>query len=83
MTTTNEAMSTPDDASVTVEIFPAWRGPTRAVPFREGTTLDDLLEALEIPGDTEAVLVNGTYAEPDYRLQSGDRVTVIPFMSGG
>jgi sulfur carrier protein ThiS len=76
-------MSTDDQAQVTVETFPAWRGPTRSVPLREGMTLDELLEALDVPGDTEAVLVNGTYTKPDYRLQSGDRVMVIPFMSGG
>jgi sulfur carrier protein ThiS len=76
-------MSAPHERAVTVEIFPAWRGPTRSVPLHEGMTLDDLLETLHVPGDTEAVLVNGTYVRPEYRLQSGDRVTVIPFMSGG
>lgn len=76
-------MSTHDEAAVTVETFPAWRGPARSVPLREGMTLDELLESLDVPGDTEAVLVNGVYVKPDYRLQSGDRVMVIPFMSGG
>ena len=46
-------------------------------------TLDDLLESLGIPADTEAVIVNGVYVRPDYRLQDGDKVVVIPFMSGG
>lgn len=69
--------------SVTVETFPSWRGPTASVPLREGTTLEELLASLDVPGDTEAVLVNGTYVKPEYRLQNGDRVTVIPFMSGG
>jgi sulfur carrier protein ThiS len=70
-------------SSVTVETFPAWRGPARSVPLREGMTLDDLLDVLHVPGDTEAVLVNGAYVKPDYLLRSGDRVMVIPFMSGG
>jgi len=46
-------------------------------------TLEHLLEILQLPGDTEAVTVNGVYVKPDYRLQDGDRVKVIPFMSGG
>jgi sulfur carrier protein ThiS len=46
-------------------------------------TLDDLLEGLKIPGDTEAVIVNGVYVRPSYLLQPGDLVKVIPFLSGG
>ncbi len=46
-------------------------------------TLGELTERLKIPGDTEAVIVNGLYARPDYRLQAGDHVKIIPFMSGG
>jgi sulfur carrier protein ThiS len=75
---------TSDECSiVTVETFPAWRGPTRDVTVRDGMTLDELLDLLGIPGDTEAVMVNGTYVKPDYLLQHGDRVRIIPFMSGG
>jgi len=70
--------------AVTVETFPPRRGyPAKAVPLREGMTLEHLLEILQLPGDTEAVTVNGVYVKPDYRLQDGDRVKVIPFMSGG
>ena len=76
-------MSSEKDEAVTVETFPAWRGPTRSVPLDEGMTLEELLTSLAIPGDTEAVLVNGMYVKPEYRLQRGDRVTVIPFLSGG
>jgi sulfur carrier protein ThiS len=72
------------EITVTVETFPARAGrPTVRVPLIEGMTLDDILETLRIPGDTEAVIVNGVYVQPDYRLQDGDRVTIIPFMSGG
>ena len=71
------------ESTVIVEIFPTWRGPTTPVLFTEGLTLDELLVSLDIPGDTEAVMVNGAYAKPDYRLRPGDRVTIIPFMSGG
>lgn len=73
-----------DDSSVTVETVPAWRGgPPAKVPLREGMTLQDLIESLHLPGDTEAVMVNRVYVKPDYRLKNGDRVIVIPFMSGG
>ena len=69
---------------VTVETFPAWRGgPPLKVALQPGMTLDDLIEDLHLPGDTEAVMVNGVYVKPDYRLKDGDRVIVIPFMSGG
>ena len=76
-------MTAQEQSKVMVEIFPSWRGPTAEVPLRDGMTLEDLLQSLDVPGDTEAVLVNGAYVKPDYRLQHGDRVIVIPFMSGG
>ena len=76
-------MASSPDITITVETFPAWRGPTTTMPVREGTMLDELLQTLDIPSDTEAVMVNGAYVKPHYRLQHGDRVIVIPFMSGG
>lgn len=69
---------------VTVETFPARAGrPPVDVPLTDGMTLGELTDRLEIPGDTEAVMVNGVYVRPDYRLQPGDHVRIIPFMSGG
>jgi len=76
-------MSAHEEDTVTVETFPSWRGPTTRVPLRDGMTIDDLLEQLNVPSDTEAVLVNGTYVRPSYLLRRGDHVMVIPFMSGG
>jgi sulfur carrier protein ThiS len=70
--------------TVKVETFPLRPGtPAMHVPLAKDMTLDELLEALEVPGDTEAVIVNGTYVRPDYRLRQGDHVLIIPFMSGG
>jgi len=46
-------------------------------------TLEDLMEILQLPPDTEAVIVNSVYVRPDYRLKNGDQVRVIPFISGG
>jgi sulfur carrier protein ThiS len=69
---------------VTVETFPARPGhPPVDMPLTEGMTLAELIDRLKIPGDTEAVIVNGTYVPLDYRLQPGDHVKIIPFMSGG
>ncbi len=74
-------MGTGERSEVTVETFPGRNVAT--IPFADGMTLRDLTDNLALPGDTEAVIVNGTYVKPDYRLQNGDRVVVIPFMSGG
>lgn len=76
-------MAPEEQNTVTVEVFPAWRGPKADVPLHDGMTLDELLQSLNVPGDTEAVMVNGAYVKPGYQLQHGDRVIVIPFMSGG
>jgi sulfur carrier protein ThiS len=77
-------METRQDSMVTVERFPARAGDApRVVPVSDGMTLGDLLDLLALPADTEAVIVNGAHARPDYRLQSGDQVRIIPFMSGG
>ena len=70
--------------TVMVETFPPRSGyPHREVPLRDGMTLGDLMDLLQLPGDTEAVIVNDVVARPDHRLQDGDRVRVIPYMSGG
>ncbi len=69
---------------VIVETLPARAGrSTVEMPVREGMTLNELLDALDIPGDTEAIIVNGVHVRPDRVLQDGDHVLIIPFMSGG
>jgi sulfur carrier protein ThiS len=70
--------------TVTVEMFPARPGEAPLViTLTEAMTLDDLVDDLNIPADTEAVIVNNAYEAPDYRLKDGDRVRVIRFTSGG
>ncbi len=51
----------------------------------EGSTLAAVLERLEIPLDPENLLlvVNGKVVEAVYQLAEGDRVNLIPAMSGG
>lgn len=67
-----------------VETFPARPGyPPVDVPLTEGMTLAELTDRLDVPGNTEAVIVNGVYVPPDYQLQPGDHVKIIPFISGG
>jgi sulfur carrier protein ThiS len=69
---------------VTVETFPARPGwPRLDVSLDEGMTLEALLDRVGIPGDAEAVIVNGAYVRPEYVLRPGDHVQIIPFMSGG
>ena len=53
------------------------------VALLNGMTLEDLIESLKLPNEPEAVIVNGTYVAQDYQLQNGDRVTILPFLSGG
>ena len=77
-------MGLEETATVRVETFPARAGrPPVEVPLTDGLTLGELTDRLDIPGNTEAVMVNSGYVRPDYRLQPGDRVVIIPFMSGG
>jgi len=75
---------TEEPRTVVVETFPARAGrPPVEVHLTDGLTLGELTDGLDIPGNTEAVIVNGAYVRPDYQLQPGDRVVIIPFMSGG
>ena len=77
-------MNANEHRTVKVETFPLRPGtPAMHVPLAKDMTLDELLGVLEVPGDTEAVIVNGTYVRPDYRLRQGDHVLIIPFLSGG
>ena len=50
-----------------------------------GSTLADVLALLQVQLDPENLLlvVNGKLAEENYRLAEGDRVSLIPAMSGG
>ena len=63
------------------------QGPVRELQMDlpEGTTLQDLLEELEITLDLEELLlvINGKQARLDQRLVDQDEVQLIPAMSGG
>lgn len=50
----------------------------------EGSTIADLLQKFEVPPEMSAVLVVGeSAATPEHVLSEGERVTVIPPVSGG
>ncbi len=67
-----------------MELFPGRENSSvHRVGLRDGMTLDDLMIGLELPENTEVVIVNDIYVKPDYLLQDGDRVTIFPFLAGG
>ena len=54
------------------------------IEVEEGTAARELLMALKIPGeDAMFVLVNGVEAKGDQILKDGDRLGILPAVSGG
>jgi sulfur carrier protein ThiS len=55
------------------------------VDLPEGSSIAELMLLLEIDMDPEHLLlvVNGKVVEPEYRLQPGDEVHLVPAISGG
>ncbi len=52
--------------------------------LRDANTLNDLRKELGIPSDVEMIMVvNGRYMDGDYRLQNGDRVSILQPIYGG
>ena len=57
-------------------------GVTVEVP--EGTTVQELVQALKIPPDVECLrVVNGCDASSDQRLVEGDVLSLFPPLAGG
>lgn len=56
-----------------------------SIEIEEGTTVADLLFAqLKVPIDEVGlVVINGEVTRKDKRLKDGDRLTIIPVVSGG
>ena len=51
---------------------------------RKGTTVDDLLDKLNIPPRiTNIVMVNGVHRDREAELNEGDVVSVFPPIAGG
>ena len=50
----------------------------------EGSTLNDLVNSLDLPKElVKVTFVNGRAEEPDHRLQAGDEVGMFPPIAGG
>ncbi len=54
------------------------------ITMEDEAKLGDLLDELKIPKEKiTVVLVNGKHEEESYFLQNGDRIAILPLMSGG
>jgi len=54
------------------------------IEVEEGTTARELLMALKIPAeDAMFVLINGAETKSDQILKDGDRLGILPAISGG
>jgi len=59
-------------------------GEPRQIEIDGTTTIADLLARVGIPKEeVTSALVNGRHKSIDYRLQSGDRVSLFPPVGGG
>jgi molybdopterin synthase sulfur carrier subunit len=51
---------------------------------REGCTIKELLDTLQVPGDAvKVIFLNGRHARGDQVVQENDRVAVFPPVAGG
>ena len=73
--------------NVTVRLFASLRqfGPDeQANAFPEGTTIDDVVRALRIPGTIRLLrIVNGRHRPADHVLMDGDELALFPPIAGG
>lgn len=54
------------------------------IRFRDGITIDGILEELEIPKEAVKIMfLNGTHAGGDEVLKEGDRLGIFPPVAGG
>jgi sulfur carrier protein ThiS len=55
------------------------------IDLPDGSTLADLLDGLALPlgGDDLLLVINGRTVTPDHTLAPGDKIDLIPAISGG
>lgn len=58
-------------------------GDKKELELPEGTTIEKMLEKLDINRVTVLVRVNGGIRAEDYALEDGDEVEIIKVVSGG
>jgi len=59
------------------------QGKTVEVELPEGTVLKDLLKKLNIDGDRFIVIKDAEAVKENYILKDGDKITILPIVSGG
>lgn len=59
------------------------QGKTIEVELPEGTVLKDLLKKLNINRDRFIVIKDAEAVKEDYVLKDGDKITILPIVSGG
>jgi len=73
--------------NVTVRLFASLRkfGPDEQITaFPEGTTIDDVIRAVKIPGTIRLLrIVNGEHRPADHVLKEGDELALFPPIAGG
>ena len=73
--------------NITVRLFASLRqfGPDEQVAsFPEGTSIDDVVRALQIPGTIRLLrIVNGKHHPADHVLKEGDELALFPPIAGG
>jgi molybdopterin synthase sulfur carrier subunit len=73
--------------NVTVRLFASLRqfGPDEQVSaFPEGTTIDDVIQTLHVPGTIRILrIVNGEHRPADHVLKDGDELALFPPIAGG
>lgn len=59
------------------------RQPTRTVTIEGSTTVNALLDRLDLNRESHLVICNGTLVPGDARLEDDDEIEVRPVISGG
>jgi len=59
------------------------QGKTIEVELPEGTVLKDLLKKLNINRDRFIVIKDAEAVKENYILKDGDKITILPIVSGG
>jgi molybdopterin converting factor small subunit len=72
---------------VTIEligVFRIGRFESAVRDYPPATSAGEIIAELHIPADLfGVVLINGIHSTPDRVLNDGDRITILPYVSGG
>lgn len=72
---------------ITVKLFASFRTDRFVTDSREvacGTSIAEVISLLQIPAaEVGTIMLNSRHAEPEQRLQEGDRLALFPLVGGG